>query len=92
MPPRRLLLFPHLLTLRQAPRGQPTLTAPCSGIGRMIMVVSINGCYLSVGLILSGFFSRPKFLLELRKPHARQRLYVGFCLWPEEADLRGPSR
>lgn len=56
------------------------------------MVVSIDGCYFSVRSILSGCLSRPKFLLELRKPHARQRLYVGFCLRPEEADLRRPSR
>lgn len=56
------------------------------------MVVSINGCCLAVGFILSGFLSRPKFLLKLWKPHARQRLYVGFCLRPEEADLRRPSR
>ena len=39
---RRRLLSPHLLTLRQAPRGQPIPTAPCSGIGQMIMLVSVQ--------------------------------------------------
>lgn len=38
------------------------------------------------------FPHRPKFLHELREPHARQRLHARFCLRSEEADLRCPSR
>lgn len=52
-----------------------------------------HGCILrAISNYTKQFPHRPKFLPELRKPHARQCLHVSFCLWSEEADLWRPSR